>query len=223
MSDPTRLLAAHDLAAAVDRLLQAVAAYKYLPYLPPHRDPAREDYDELARLHAVVVGLAAAAGLEGPPPLEDAGLAYCEVVAGWGTKAMVYGPNQYPGSREADPEAWARQLRHLRGAAETLAAAQAAAAPQVQQKRRRRLPPRAITPLTPEQTEAMQLVGEHKGDLSAAARAAGKSRQAMAKLYQKALRKLGVKASAKPKTQRLPHDRRGQAMVEDTAPAEDDA
>src|SRR5437868_2441121 len=42
-------------------------------------------------------------------------------------------------------------------------------------KRRRRSGSPRPTPLTPEQTEAMQLVGENKGDVAAAARQAGKS------------------------------------------------
>src|SRR5262249_28130459 len=51
--------------------------------------------------------------------------------------------------------------------------------------RRRRASPRKPTPLTPQQTEAMRLVGEHKGNIAAAARSAGKSRTAMDKLYKK--------------------------------------
>jgi hypothetical protein len=58
----------------------------------------------------------------------------------------------------------------------------------------------------------MQLVGEHKGNIAAAARAAGKSRAAMAKLYNKANRKLGKKA-VKHFTRRLPTDYRGQVRI----------
>lgn len=79
-------------------------------------------------------------------------------------------------------------------------------------KRRRRASPRKLTPLTPEQLEAVQLVSEHKGNIAAAARAAGKSRAAMQKLCNKANRKLGKKA-IKHYTQRLPTDSRGQEMV----------
>ena len=62
----------------------------------------------------------------------------------------------------------------------------------------------------------MQLVGEHKGDFTAAAAAAGKSRQAMTTLYQKACRKLGRSAVEKAaKTQGLPTDGRGQIDVDD--------
>jgi len=84
------------------------------------------------------------------------------------------------------------------------------------QKRRRRAPAKEPAPLTPKETEAMQLVGEHKGNFTAAGRAAGKSRQAMQKLYEKACRKLG-KSAVEPaaKTQGLPTDHRGQIDVAD--------
>jgi predicted DNA-binding protein (UPF0251 family) len=70
-------------------------------------------------------------------------------------------------------------------------------------KRRRQSAARKPTPLTAKQAEAMHLVGEHKGNFAAAGRAAGKSRQAMQKLYNKALRKLG-KSAVKTYTNRLP-------------------
>ena len=64
--------------------------------------------------------------------------------------------------------------------------------------------------------EAAQLVGEHKGNVAAAATAAGKSRPAMQKLYDKALKKLGRSAIKQPgKTQSMPTDRRGQVDVAD--------
>jgi hypothetical protein len=77
-------------------------------------------------------------------------------------------------------------------------------------------------PLTPGQTEAAQLVGEHKGDFTAAARAAGKSRQAITKQYHKAMKKLGRSAASlkTPKMQALPTNRRGQAEV--AAPQDND-
>jgi len=57
-------------------------------------------------------------------------------------------------------------------------------------------------------------------DLAAAAKAAGKSRQALEKLYKKGVAKLGQSAQIlKPKTQRLPYDRRGQAQVADSQDA----
>jgi hypothetical protein len=81
-------------------------------------------------------------------------------------------------------------------------------------KKRRRVTARKPTPLTAKQTEAIQLVGENKGNVSAAARAAGKSRQAMQKLYEKGMRKLGRSAAPlKRKTEQLPIDKRGQDVV----------
>jgi hypothetical protein len=82
------------------------------------------------------------------------------------------------------------------------------------QRRRRRTSPRKPWPLTEEQTEAYHLVTEHKGNVTAAAKVAGKSRQAMRKLYKKAMKKLGQKA-VKHGTQALPTDRRGQCTVAD--------
>jgi hypothetical protein len=84
--------------------------------------------------------------------------------------------------------------------------------PARQRKARRRATARAPRPLTGKETEAMQLVGEHKGNIAAAARAAGKSRAAMSKLYKKATAKLGKKA-IKHFTQRLPKDNRGQETI----------
>jgi hypothetical protein len=80
-------------------------------------------------------------------------------------------------------------------------------------KRRRRQANRPPVPLTEKQVEAMELVGQHKGDVAAAARAAGKSRAAMMKLYGKALKKLGRKAPPAHRTQRLPTDIEGQDVV----------
>jgi hypothetical protein len=80
---------------------------------------------------------------------------------------------------------------------------------------RRRRAPRQPTELTETQIEAVHLVGEHRGNIAAAANAAGKSRQAMGKLYKKAMQKLGKKAVEKVRTRPLPTDRRGQIDVAD--------
>jgi hypothetical protein len=66
----------------------------------------------------------------------------------------------------------------------------------------------------------MHLVGEHKGNVAAAARAAGKSRTAMLKLYQKANKKLGKRA-VNHTTRRLPVDNRGQVTISDEAGDDD--
>jgi hypothetical protein len=83
------------------------------------------------------------------------------------------------------------------------------------QRKRRRQPRREPIPLTEKQAEAVHLISEHKGDFAAAGKAAGKSRQAMAKLYKKAMKKLGRSAGPfnSPKTRRLPTDFRGQATL----------
>jgi hypothetical protein len=78
--------------------------------------------------------------------------------------------------------------------------------------KRRRGATRKPTPLTEKQTEALYLVEDHKGNISAAARAAGKSYQVMQRLYEKALRKLG-RTATRTLTQRLPTDRRGQVNL----------
>ena len=80
-------------------------------------------------------------------------------------------------------------------------------------RKRRRQTPKAPAPLTPRQAEAVHLVGEHKGNMAAAARAAGVSRTAIEKLYRKAMEKLGKKAVERIKTQALPIDKRGQANL----------
>jgi hypothetical protein len=90
-----------------------------------------------------------------------------------------------------------------------------------QTRKRRRLPPKTITPLSEKQIEALQLVAANNGSITAAARAAGKSRQAMGKLYKKGNAKIASKTPLKPKTQRLPQDRRGQANVPAPEPEED--
>jgi hypothetical protein len=81
-------------------------------------------------------------------------------------------------------------------------------------RKRKRKTASSPVPLTPEQTEAVHLVGEHKGDFTAAGMAAGKTRQAITKLYKKAMKKLGRTAPSRtPKTQALPTDGRGGANV----------
>jgi predicted DNA-binding protein (UPF0251 family) len=85
----------------------------------------------------------------------------------------------------------------------------------LRKRRKRRPSDKKPTSLTAKQVEAMQLVGEYKGNVAAAARAAGKSRQAMQKLYNKALAKLGKDAPKLIKIQALPSNSRGQRDVPD--------
>jgi predicted DNA-binding protein (UPF0251 family) len=85
-------------------------------------------------------------------------------------------------------------------------------------KRRRRTPLREARPLTPKEVEALQLLGEHKGNYTAAAKVAGISRTALIKRYKKAIKKLPRSAAVmkkKPTTQPLPLDHRGQVNLSD--------
>jgi predicted DNA-binding protein (UPF0251 family) len=85
-------------------------------------------------------------------------------------------------------------------------------------RKRRRTPPRDAVPLTPEQVEALQLLADHKGNYTAAAKAAGISRPALTKRYKKAMKKLprsAAVAKKKPTTRPLPLDRRGQVNISD--------
>ncbi len=82
-------------------------------------------------------------------------------------------------------------------------------------RKRRRQSVKKIVPITARQLEAAQLVGEHKGNVAAAAAAVGISRTAMKKRYDKAMGKLGKKAMDMVKTQSLPTDSRGQIDVPD--------
>jgi len=76
---------------------------------------------------------------------------------------------------------------------------------------------RQPTKLTPAQVEAVQLVGEHKGNYTAVGKATGKTRQAVTKLYKKGIDKVAATgADTSPlKTQALPADRRGQRDIAD--------
>lgn len=78
-----------------------------------------------------------------------------------------------------------------------------------QPKKRRRPQNR---PLTEAQTEAVQVVGECRGNIAQAAKNLGKDRSTVAELYRKGMQKLG-RSALKPKTQRLPEDRSGQPSV----------
>lgn len=89
-------------------------------------------------------------------------------------------------------------------------AVECGAKPRKQRRRRRR----ENNPLTHRQVEAMQIVGEHKGNKTAAAQALGVSRTALRKLYAKAATKLGDSTPRKKaKTIKLMTDNRGQVDV----------
>ena len=81
-------------------------------------------------------------------------------------------------------------------------------------KRRRATKPGKVCPLTGCQAETVQIVGECKGDIAAAARRLGKNRKTVEESYKVGLTKLG-KAAVKHKTHLFARDRRGQADVTD--------
>jgi hypothetical protein len=88
--------------------------------------------------------------------------------------------------------------------------------------RKRRAKPRQARPLTERQAEVFAVLARHHGDVKAAARELGITRQAVAKVRRIAYAKIGTVAPklAAPKVHALPHDRRGQAIV--AAPEADD-
>ncbi len=110
----------------------------------------------------------------------------------------------------------ANVLACLESAAADLRAAVDAELPQATSgttTRRRRKGRQKARALTEKQAEAVQLVGEHKGNRTAAAEAAGVSRQVMTRRYEAAMRKLG-RSALKHRTVPLPQDRRGQSSVD---------
>jgi hypothetical protein len=89
------------------------------------------------------------------------------------------------------------------------------AAARSKQRKRRRSPPREPVPLTRAQTEACKLFADYEGNMTAAAKAAGKSRQRITALYNTAMKKLGIGATKKkPQTKPLPTDSRKQVDVD---------
>jgi len=93
-----------------------------------------------------------------------------------------------------------------------LKSAEPAAGPVGKTKRRRRKTDAAPRPITAKQAEAVQIVGECKGNITEAARRLGVSAKTVRQNYQAGLGKLGRKA-VKHATQRLPSDKRGQDNV----------
>lgn len=69
-------------------------------------------------------------------------------------------------------------------------------------------------PLTAKQGEALQIVGECKGNIAEAARRTGCDRKTMEQHYKTGMAKLG-KSAVKHRTKRMPVDLRGQEHVGD--------
>jgi predicted DNA-binding protein (UPF0251 family) len=117
------------------------------------------------------------------------------------------------GSAGLPPDLWAARCDAVadlgRAQLDALRDALAAAAP----RRRRRPSGRQPAPITPAELEAYTLVADHKGNVAAAARAAGKSRQVMHTRYKRALHKLTQAGVKNPRAIPLPTDRRGQIDV----------
>ena len=79
-------------------------------------------------------------------------------------------------------------------------------------KHKRNRPSLEMKPLTEKQTEAAQIVGQCKGNISEAARRLGVTRKTVEQHYKAALRKMG-ETVVKQATRQLPLDRRGQIAV----------
>lgn len=82
--------------------------------------------------------------------------------------------------------------------------------------RRRRKSNRKTRPLTAKESEALQIIGDYKGNVSAAALQLRITRQALKKRYDKAHKKLGTMPMLKAKTKSLPTDKRGQANISES-------
>jgi DNA-binding CsgD family transcriptional regulator len=91
-----------------------------------------------------------------------------------------------------------------------------ASRPPASKPKRTRRPSRARKPrpLTPRQTEVVQIVGECKGDIAEAARRLGKNRKTVEEAYRAGMTKLGKTVyHSKGKTRLLARDRRGQENI----------
>jgi len=106
-------------------------------------------------------------------------------------------------------ERWGAAPRTREGVLRKLRALRAELArPRTRRARR----PRKPRPLTPRQAEVVQVVGECKGDIAAAARRLGRDRTTIAESYRTALAKLG-KQAVRHGRRLFPRDRRGQVDV----------
>ena len=83
--------------------------------------------------------------------------------------------------------------------------------PKNQERKRSRRPSKTSKPrkLTTLQTEAIQIVGEYKGNIAEAARRLNKDRKTIEEAYKSGLAKLG-KVAVQRGTRTFPRDRRGQ-------------
>jgi hypothetical protein len=115
------------------------------------------------------------------------------------------------------PDGLATKVDHLRNLEQALLKAQKWLKAQKQPKRKRKRTsdkPRKPRPLTATETETIQIVGECKGNVAAAARRLGKDRKTVEESYRTGLGKLG-KEAYRYKTRLLPRDKRGQEVISD--------
>jgi DNA-binding NarL/FixJ family response regulator len=89
---------------------------------------------------------------------------------------------------------------------------QAPAVERKRPKRRRRKTDAVPRPLTAKQAEAIQIVGECKGNFAQAADRIGRDRATVRQHYNAGMKKLG-RTAVKHRTQQLPSDKRGQDSV----------
>jgi predicted DNA-binding protein (UPF0251 family) len=84
-------------------------------------------------------------------------------------------------------------------------------------QRRRATKPRKPKALTSRQAEVIQIVGECKGNIAAAARRLGRNQKTVAESYKAAMAKIGkTVVRSKDKARLLPRDKRGQEIVSDS-------
>jgi len=128
-----------------------------------------------------------------------------------GTKEAGLVQNALDDLRGADNARQAKVLARL------LSELQPAPANKAKGARKRRHQKRQPKALTPKQSRAVEVVAEHEGNLTAAAKAIGVDRTTIKQHVDAANKKLGMAASAhlKPKTRDLSHDSRGQLIHRD--------
>ena len=161
---------------------------------------------------------------KGEVSVED-GRGHLQKIWGW-VKAKLGGRAQSPAADQSGGDAIETKVRpeakrETEAAEETPAegekcgSCESSGGEKKQQKprrKRRRRKADSPPPLTAKQTEAVQIVGECKGNIAEAARQLGRDPSTVRQHYQAGMGKLGKKA-VKHGTTRLPSDRRGQENV----------
>jgi hypothetical protein len=135
--DESRGRAAARLVEAVQGLQAVAQDYYSCHQADPPRFPVQEDYDRVCEAHARCVGLAAAAGLPAPPPMDECGLMiYDRVSTAVGSDGKAVGMYQLRvGPNGAAHKDWMARLSQLVAAARAAATPPAAGAPPTPQVR----------------------------------------------------------------------------------------